>query len=192
MAPLVVQRRTLAMRPNSPIIVLRPSRQHYHSVHSRRVQAAFSYHPPPLSPSSMPTACRSPLFRFANRKSEFHVQLHGLMLAPIVFVGLFVALWTWKCCMLVLFQNKIIFMPGMPPNSRRETIKDYAARCAGINWREERVRAADNTDLALCVADVSLGHAAPIACPPAIRLYILYFQGQSRKYKENINKVTRQ
>ncbi|KAH7027599.1 Alpha/Beta hydrolase protein [Microdochium trichocladiopsis] len=101
------------------------------------------------------------------------------MLAPVVFAGLFVALWTWKCCMLVLFQNKIIFMPGMPPNSRWETIADYSARCAGIKWREERVRAADGTDLALCVADVSLGSLAASNRPPTTHFYILYFQGKS-------------
>lgn len=110
---------------------------------------------------------------------HIHVQAQGLMLAPVVFAGLFVALWTWKCCMLVLFQNKIVFMPGLPPNSRSETIADYAGRCAGIKWREERVRAIDGTSLALCVAEVPLG------CRPASQgqltthFYILYFQGNA-------------
>ncbi|KXJ91380.1 hypothetical protein Micbo1qcDRAFT_163082, partial [Microdochium bolleyi] len=101
------------------------------------------------------------------------------MLAPVVFAGLFVALWTWKCCMLVLFQNKIIFMPGMPPNSRRETIADYAARCTGISWREERVRAADGTDLALCVADVDLGPVVSDTRPPTTHFYVVYLQGNA-------------
>lgn len=99
------------------------------------------------------------------------------MLAPVVFAGLFVALWTWKCCMLVLFQNKIIFMPGMPPNSRSESIADYAGQCAGIKWREERVRALDGTNLALCVAEVPLGSRPACQGQPTTHFYILYFQG---------------
>ncbi|KAI1378574.1 alpha/beta-hydrolase [Hypoxylon crocopeplum] len=109
-------------------------------------------------------------------RREYHVE--GLMLAPVVFSGLFVALWTWKCLMLVTFQNKIIYMPGLPPNARRETLEDYTSRCAGVRWREERVRAADGTDLALCVTDVDLGPSAA-STQPGVAFYILYFQGNA-------------
>lgn len=117
-----------------------------------------------------------------------HVHLpSGVALAPVVFSGLFVALWTWKCCMMVVFQNKIIYMPGMPPNARWERIDDYAARCAGVRWREERVRAADGTNLALCVTDVDIGRPPRQQKPgdaevrgPVPHFYVLYFQGQSR------------
>lgn len=123
------------------------------------------------------------------------LHLQGLALAPVVFGGLFVALWTWKCFMMVIFQNKIIYMPGLPPNARWESIKDYSRRCAGISWREERLRAADGTDLALCLADIDLGRRSttilpdrtsslgsedrspPRGLPPPIPVYILYFQG---------------
>jgi hypothetical protein len=54
----------------------------------------------------------------------------------VVFGGLVVALWTWKCFMMVVFQNKIIYMPGLPPNARRERIEDYKNQCGGIEWRE--------------------------------------------------------
>ncbi|KAL7620440.1 hypothetical protein AAE478_009435 [Parahypoxylon ruwenzoriense] len=108
---------------------------------------------------------------------HYHVE-GGLILAPVVFSGLFVALWTWKCLMLVTFQNKIIYMPGLPPNARREKIQEYAGRCGGVQWREERVRAADGTDLALCVADVELGSSAT-SMQPDVVLYILYFQGNA-------------
>ncbi|KAI0882243.1 alpha/beta-hydrolase [Annulohypoxylon maeteangense] len=112
-------------------------------------------------------------------KRKYHVEgLQGLMLAPAVFGGLFVALWTWKCFMLVIFQNKIIFMPGLPPNSRWEKIQDYIGRCAGVQWREERVRARDGTDLALCVADLDLGSSAT-SVQPSVAFYILYFQGNA-------------
>jgi hypothetical protein len=112
------------------------------------------------------------------RSRKLHIE--GLALAPVVFGGLFVALYTWKCFMLVVFQNKIIYMPGLPPNARWEKIEDYASRCGGIGWREERVRASDGTDLALCVADIDIGRppqAAPSYQRPDMSCYVLYFQG---------------
>ncbi|KAH6657276.1 Alpha/Beta hydrolase protein [Truncatella angustata] len=69
-------------------------------------------------------------------------------------------------------------MPGLPPNSRSEKIQDYANQCVGIPWREERVRAADGKDLALCVADVHLGNPHKNQKPVSV-YYILYFQGNA-------------
>ncbi|KAI0126951.1 Alpha/Beta hydrolase protein [Xylariales sp. AK1849] len=115
------------------------------------------------------------------RSRSFHLE--GLALAPVVFGGLFIALWTWKCCMLVIFQNKIIYMPGLPPNARWEKIEDYAKLCGGVRWREERTRSADGTDLALCVADVDVGRpsgaGAGASESPDSNCYILYFQGNA-------------
>lgn len=78
--------------------------------------------------------------------------------------------------MLVIFQNKIIFMPGLPPNSRWEKIEDYAKQCAGIQWREERVRASDGKELALCVADIDIGQPEQTRNID-LAFYVLYFQG---------------
>ncbi len=47
--------------------------------------------------------------------------------------------------MMVVFKNKIIYMPGLPPNARWEKIADHASRCGGIQWKEERTKAADGT-----------------------------------------------
>ncbi|KAI1298237.1 Alpha/Beta hydrolase protein [Xylaria venustula] len=107
-----------------------------------------------------------------------YLHMEGLALAPVVFGGLFVSLWTWKCIMMVVFQNKIIYMPGLPPNSRWEKIDDYRDRLGKIAWREERIRAADGTDLALCVADLDLGSDRG-SHPPETTFYILYFQGNA-------------
>ncbi|KAI1119130.1 Alpha/Beta hydrolase protein [Nemania sp. NC0429] len=142
-------------------------------------RAAFKLNRPSLrSPSSFIVShahiSKAPLCR-----RYFHLE--GLVLAPIVFSGLLVSLWTWKCLMMVAFQNKIIYMPGLPPNSRWEKIKDYKDRLGGISWREERVRAADGTDLALCVADLELGSGSrgDSRSPEAAAFYILYFQGNA-------------
>lgn len=108
-------------------------------------------------------------------------KVHGLsavLLPPVVFVGLVITLWTWKCLMMVLFQNKIIYMPGLPPNARKETISDYVAQCYGISWREERAKAADGTRISLCVAAVENKTASTSAQPP-IEKHIIYFQGVS-------------
>lgn len=79
--------------------------------------------------------------------------------------------------MLVIFQNKIIFMPGLPPNSRWEKIGDYAKQCAGLQWHEKRVRASDGKDLALCVIDLAIGRT-PKDQTPDSTYYVLYFQGE--------------
>lgn len=77
--------------------------------------------------------------------------------------------------MMVLFQNKIIYMPGLPPNARWETVEAYKNQCVGIEWREERIKAQDGTQISLCVASVS---NAAISTKPSKTVYIVYFQGQ--------------
>ncbi|KAI0533657.1 Alpha/Beta hydrolase protein [Xylaria digitata] len=134
----------------------------------RQAGLRFNRHRICVTPISTPrpTPCRR------------YLHIEGLALAPVVFGGLLVSLWTWKCFMMIVFQNKIIYMPGLPPNSRWEKINDYRHRLGGISWREERVRAADGTDLALCVTDIGLGSERGSSSPDAA-FYILYFQGNA-------------
>ncbi|TEA12049.1 Monoacylglycerol lipase ABHD12 [Colletotrichum sidae] len=117
----------------------------------------------------------------ATLRRQFHAE--AFLLPPLYFTGLLVALWAWKCLMMIVFQNKIIYMPGLPPNARRERIEDYTKKCWGVKWQEERVQAADGTDLALCVASVTAtgdekttSLDASVAVP---EIYILYFQGNA-------------
>jgi hypothetical protein len=84
--------------------------------------------------------------------------------------------------MMVLWQNKIIYMPGLPPGTRREEIGDYAHQCRGVCWEEIRIRSEDGTPLTLAVASVAPEQAAGApesspATPPGVHVYILYFQG---------------
>lgn len=89
-----------------------------------------------------------------------------------------------KCFMMVVFQNKIIYMPGLPPNSRRERIANWASKCGGVQWTEERAVAEDGIELALAVATVPLpngGRPAVAAVknqPAPAHVYVLYFQGR--------------
>jgi len=55
-----------------------------------------------------------------------------VLLAKIV-VGLPIALWTWKCASLVVFQRRVIWMGYWPPGCRSETLDDYASELAGLH-----------------------------------------------------------
>ena len=104
------------------------------------------------------------------------LHLHPVVAAPLILTGLFVALWTWKCTMLVVFQNAIIYNPFMPPNARGMRIEDFARECGRVQWREERIRSLDGTEIALCVSQDADHAVARVA--PTRQVYILYFQGR--------------
>jgi len=112
--------------------------------------------------------------RHVGHQKRPFLDLPTALVPPAVFVGLGIGLWTWKCCMMILFQNKIIYMPGLPPNARSETISEYMSQCAGIEWREERIRSLDGTRISLCLAGVETG---TVGSQKSSRIYILYFQG---------------
>ena len=87
--------------------------------------------------------------------------------------------------MMVVFQNKIIYMPGLPPTSRSERIANWESMCGGVKWVEDKTVAADGTELALAVTTVPLPKgrqsvvtAAASEKAPAAHVYVLYFQGQ--------------
>lgn len=85
--------------------------------------------------------------------------------------------------MLVVFQNKIIYMPSVPPFSRSEKIEDYAASCRPAVWREERIKAADGTKLALAVGEIPEEMSkrdkdeGKVLVRKKRRVVIVYFQG---------------
>lgn len=61
-----------------------------------------------------------------SRLIKYHYQRIHLpaIYAPLIFTGLFLMLWIYKWIVIVLFQNKIIYMPSMPPFARKEKIAD--------------------------------------------------------------------
>lgn len=111
---------------------------------------------------------------FSNRRTI--IQVSPLLLPPLVFSGLVLALWTWKCFMMIAFQNKIIYMPGLPPNARRERITDYINQCGGAIWQEVKIQSTDKTQLALCVGSMERV-VERLETPVLSPVYILYFQG---------------
>ncbi|KAL8285393.1 hypothetical protein RB597_002461 [Gaeumannomyces tritici] len=135
--------------------------------------------PPPL-----PWLLSGPVPRGATRwfdgparESTRWVHVEALLAPPLVFTGLLAALWTWKCAMMVIFQNKIIYMPGLPPGTRREEIGDYSHDCRGVVWQYERLHSEDGTSLAIAVASSS--PTLSLSQTPETHIYILYFQGNA-------------
>ena len=84
--------------------------------------------------------------------------------------------------MMVLFQNKIIYMPSMPPFARRETILDYEAGCRPVGWREERIRSGDGVEVAVAVGEVETEGREGVGMEGRgeNNVVVVYFQGYVR------------
>ncbi len=108
--------------------------------------------------------------------NHYHFGLESLpviLVPPTVFGGLLVTLWAYKCLMMVVFQNKIIYMPSVPPFSRSEKISDYAAQCKPVIWTDHSLRAADGTAIKVVEGTVDL----PKKLKVTEDIVIVYFQG---------------
>lgn len=76
--------------------------------------------------------------------------------------------------MMVIFQNKIIYMPSMPPFSRSEKVEDYENECKPVHWKEHFIRSLDGTKLAVLEGAVSRPDGSRKVRKNII---IAYFQG---------------
>ena len=106
------------------------------------------------------------------------LSVPAVLIPPLIFFGLLLSLWFYKCVMLVLFQNKIIYMPGVPLFARKEKIADYQKRCLPVKWHEERIVVDDGTEIGLCVG--STHDEKSQTKPPGLpgrHLVVVYFQG---------------
>lgn len=88
--------------------------------------------------------------------------------------------------MMVIVQNKIIYMPSVPPFSRSEKLETYARECKPVRWREESIRSIDGTRLSLAVGEcstrdmtVSSGREHPETKAIDKHIVIVYFQGNA-------------
>jgi pimeloyl-ACP methyl ester carboxylesterase len=110
-----------------------------------------------------------------NQRRSMFAGVSPFILVPGVFVGLLIGHWLHKCLLMVLFQNKIIYMPSLPPGSRREKLEDYCKTWAGVSWEERQIRSLDGTKLAVAIArPEKLGAAAQSKRKQTV---VLYFQG---------------
>ncbi|TGZ83777.1 hypothetical protein EX30DRAFT_393333 [Ascodesmis nigricans] len=112
----------------------------------------------------------SPQFRAFSLEA-----MHPVLLAPMVFTGLLLGLWAYKCAIMVIFQNRIIYMPSIPPFSRSETLETYRQFHHGITWGSETLKTPDNHRLTVGIAhrpplkDIRIKH----------NLNILFLQGNA-------------
>jgi pimeloyl-ACP methyl ester carboxylesterase len=75
--------------------------------------------------------------------------------------------------MTIIGQNKIIYMPYMPPFTRSEEMADYVDLCKPVEWRLEKIRSLDGTKLAICVGHI----AGPEKEKPIRHIVIVHFHG---------------
>lgn len=110
---------------------------------------------------------------FRHRRS-FLTSLPTVLVPPVVFTGLLIALWTYKVVMTVVFQEKILYMSYMPPQTRLEKIEDYAVTCRPVQWEEVRIKSLDGTNISLGVGSIPLAVSRRV---PMKEIVICYFQG---------------
>jgi len=61
-----------------------------------------------------------------------------------------------QCLMLILFQNKLIYLPYIPLGARTETIKQYIPQLLGFDWTTAEIITRDGKKLTACVAQIRL------------------------------------
>ena len=112
-------------------------------------------------------------FTFKNRRS---FSFEPLFFPPAIFTGLVLTLWAYKCIMMVVFQNKIIYMPSIPPFSRAEKLIEYATLCNPVQWNEQHIEASDGTRIALAVGAMPNLRTCE-GTVKRVHIVIVYFQG---------------
>lgn len=120
----------------------------------RRLHASTAKRPFVLCASGKLCQRQPGLHLNAHQRRSFLTQLPTYLVPPVVFTGLLIALWTYKVVMTVVFQEKILYMSYMPPQTRAERIEDYAATCKPVEWEEVRIKSLDGTNIALGVGSI--------------------------------------
>ena len=106
-----------------------------------------------------------------------NLQVLSILYPPATFLGLVVVLWIYKCLIMIIFQNKIIYMPYVPPFSRSEKIAEYASLCLPVIWREERFLSRDGTRLACAIGQLPSTTSPQGKLQQANRTVVIYFHG---------------
>lgn len=102
------------------------------------------------------------------------------LVPPLIFIGLLLGLWTWKCFWIIVMQNKLLYLSWLPPFSRSDTISEYELECKPARWQETRIRSLDGTTLAVCEGRVPGFNDEKLPMDAHLRpkmVVICYFQG---------------
>ncbi|OGM51293.1 alpha/beta superfamily hydrolase [Aspergillus bombycis] len=120
----------------------RPGCSHYHILSNRN------------SSTTCITEYRSKektfLYKFQRPRNFVTTAIPSLLVPPLIFVGLLLALWTWKCFWIVVLQDKLLYLSWLPPLARSEKIADYEAECRPVQWTQRQIQSLDGTKLAVC------------------------------------------
>jgi predicted alpha/beta-fold hydrolase len=79
--------------------------------------------------------------------------------------------------MTVVFQEKILYMSYMPPQTRSEKIEDYAATCRPVEWEELRIKSMDGIKISLGVGGIPSKQTYSTGQAATREVVICYFQG---------------
>ncbi|KAE8363786.1 hypothetical protein BDV27DRAFT_145864 [Aspergillus caelatus] len=88
------------------------------------------------------------VFIVDDKSMDYEAPIPSLLVPPLIFVGLLLALWTWKCFWIVVLQDKLLYLSWLPPLARSEKIADYETECKPVQWTEKQIRSLDGTKLA--------------------------------------------
>ncbi|EAU37364.1 predicted protein [Aspergillus terreus NIH2624] len=111
-------------------------------------------------------------------RTLFTSAIPPILVPPVLFVGLLLGLWTWKCFWIIVMQDKLLYLSWLPPFARSESVQDYAAECKPVQWEEKQIRSLDGTKLAVC--EGRMPTPRPRENSPKERrrqVVICYFQG---------------
>lgn len=78
--------------------------------------------------------------------------------------------------MTIVFQEKMLYMSYMPPQTRSENIEDYAGTCKPVEWEEVRIKSLDGTNISLGVGSMT-PQPPPASQAPTREAVVVYFQG---------------
>lgn len=79
--------------------------------------------------------------------------------------------------MMITLQNRIIYMPNIPPFSRSETIDDYVGQCRPVQWTEDSLATGDGVRISLAVGAIPRDEDATEVEDGGEDVVVLYFQG---------------
>ncbi|KAJ5112886.1 hypothetical protein N7456_001420 [Penicillium angulare] len=154
-----------------------------------------------ISPGSRPLSApnRNVYTLGKRRKSVIHCQRLGqnpqknlnsrnfwaissvpaILVPPVIFLGLLITLWTWKCFWIIVMQNKLLYLSWLPPFSRSDTISEYERECKPVEWKEKEIRSLDGTKLVICEGHIPIQsekNELKLKQPKKL-VAICYFQG---------------
>lgn len=161
-------------RPSSERYILR-SLQTYRKQHIRAIFVTAHG----KRPGTLGSRCIQRPDALGNRARYSTLLSHvpSLLVPPLVFTGLLLSLWAYKCLMTVLFQDKIIYMPYMPPFTKSEKLEDYVAVCKPVEWREQYIASLDGTQVAICTGQVPSSEQTEVKDVARRHVVICYFHG---------------